>query len=187
LPISANQCNDRLFVITGGPGVGKTAVLDELQRGGFACVPEAARRIIQEQVRSGGDAVPWLNMERYSALMLEESIKDYLTHAGAASVTFFDRGILDTVTHFRLAGLPLPDEAYRLTQRYRYNPDVFLFPPWQEIYQTDSERKQTFEESVTTYRVNKEVYSEYGYRLLEVPVASVTERVDFILRSVSSN
>lgn len=179
-----NQRNDRLFVITGGPGVGKTSVIHELQRRGFACIPEAARRIIQEQVKSGVDAVPWRNMERYSALMLEDSITDYLTHASATTVTFFDRGILDTVGHFRIAELSLPDEAHRLAQRYRYNPSVFLFPPWREIYQTDSERKQSFEESVTTYRVIQDVYLEYGYSLLEVPVAPVPERVDFILRSI---
>ena len=158
--------------------------MDELQRRSFACVPEAARRIIQEQVRSGGDAVPWLHMERYSTLMLQNSIGDYLMHASATSVTFFDRGILDSITHFRIAGLSLPNEALLLAQRYRYNPSVFLFPPWEEIYHTDSERKQSFEESVATYRVIQEVYIEYGYRLLEVPVASVPERADFILCSI---
>ena len=37
-----------LFIITGGPGAGKTTVLTELQRLGFTCVPEVARQIIQE-------------------------------------------------------------------------------------------------------------------------------------------
>ncbi len=180
------QLNDRLFVITGGPGVGKTALLHELQRRGFACVPEAARQIIQEQVKNGGDAVPWLNMERYSALMLQKSVDDYLAHADATRVTFFDRGILDTVTHFRLAGLALTDEAPRQVQQYCFNRRVFLLPPWREIYCTDSERKQTFEESVTTYHVNKAVYAEHGYELLEVPLAPVTERADFILSSIPS-
>jgi predicted ATPase len=53
--------NPSLFVITGGPGVGKTTLLLELEKQDVACVPEAARRIIQEQVQAKGDAVPWSN------------------------------------------------------------------------------------------------------------------------------
>jgi len=171
-------------VITGGPGAGKTAILHELQRRGFACVPEAARQIIQEQVSSGGNAVPWLDTERYTSLMLKKSVGDYLTHSGAEHVTFFDRGILDTITHARINNLRLSEEAYSQAQTYRYNRKVFLAPPWQQIYETDSERKQTFEEALVSFRRNKEVYTEYGYDHVEIPVGTVETRVDFILASI---
>jgi predicted ATPase len=39
-------------------------VLDELERRGFRCAAEVARQIIQEQVRDGGDALPWGDRER---------------------------------------------------------------------------------------------------------------------------
>jgi predicted ATPase len=48
-----------LFVISGGPGAGKTIILLELARLGFRYVPEVARQIIQEQIQSGGKALPW--------------------------------------------------------------------------------------------------------------------------------
>ena len=181
------QSDDRLYVITGGPGAGETAILRELQRRGFACVPEAARQIIQEQVSNGGDAVPWLNTERYTSLMLKKSVEDYLAHAGAEQATFFDRGILDTITHARINQFLLPDEAYLQAQKYRYNRKVFLAPPWQQIYSTDSERKQTFEEAMISFQMNKEVYTEYGYELVEIPCAAVETRVDFILDSIKSD
>jgi predicted ATPase len=181
------QSGDRLYVITGGPGAGKTAILHELQLRGFACVPEAARQIIQEQVNNGGDAVPWLDTERYTSLMLKKSVEDYLAHAGAAHVTFFDRGILDTITHARIHQLHLSEEAYSQAQIYRYNQKVFLAPPWQQIYSTDAEHKQTFEEALVSFRRNKEVYTEYGYDLVEIPVGTVETRVDFILASIQSD
>ena len=181
------QSNGRLYVITGGPGAGKTAILHELQRRGFACVPEVARQIIQEQVSSGGDAVPWLDTERYTSLMLKKSVDDYLAHSGAAHVTFFDRGILDTITHARINQLRLTEEAYSQAQTYRYNRKVFLAPPWHQIYSTDAERKQTFEEALVSFRRNKEVYTEYGYDLLEIPAGTVETRVDFILASIRSD
>ncbi len=48
--------NLNLFVISGGPGAGKTTTLPELEKLGFPHVPEAARLIIQEQTQSRGNA-----------------------------------------------------------------------------------------------------------------------------------
>jgi predicted ATPase len=39
-----------LFILSGGPGAGKTTTLAELEKLGFACAPEVARHIIQQQV-----------------------------------------------------------------------------------------------------------------------------------------
>ena len=114
-------------------------------------------------MRTGGDAVPWLDTELYASLMLKRSVEDYLTHSTATRTTFFDRGILDTLTHARVSGFRLPDLAYVEAQKYRYNRMVLMVPPWREIYETDAERKQTFEESLVVYRVNTEVYQ--GIRL----------------------
>ncbi len=46
------------YIITGGPGVGKTSLIEELNRQGFSTVSEDARRIIKEQVGLGEDGVP---------------------------------------------------------------------------------------------------------------------------------
>jgi predicted ATPase len=183
---SKERSNDHLFVITGGPGTGKTAVLSELQRNGFACVREAAREIIQIQAATGGDAVPWRNMERYSSLMLEQSVTDYLGNQDAKMITFFDRGIPDTVAHYRLALLSLPGQAYEYAQQYRYNNKVFLLPPWREIYETDAERKQTFEEAIASYEMAREVYNELGYTLIEVFRGPVEARTAFILNQIEN-
>lgn len=61
---------------------------------------------------------------------------------------------------------------------------MFLFPPWQEIYRTDNERKQSWKEAVYTFAMMKETYSKYGYNVIEVPKASVSERRQFITRLV---
>jgi predicted ATPase len=138
---SATATNNR-FVLTGGPGAGKTTLLRELERRGYRCVPEVARQIIREQVEMGGDAVPWGNTARYAELMLAGSIEAYLLqgrmpHASGASPTFFDRGIPDTLCYARLIALPDTRAIEVACATYRYNPRVFIAPPWEEIYATD--------------------------------------------------
>src|SRR4051794_26334759 len=102
-----NVClsGSKLFVISGGPGSGKTTLLAELAKLGFPCAPEVARQIIQEQMKSGGRALPWDDREQYTALTLRRSIESYLEHAGGTALRFFDRGIPDTLGYARLIGL----------------------------------------------------------------------------------
>ena len=46
-----------LFVVTGGPGSGKTTLIDALERMGFARTVEAGRAIIQDQQAINGSAL----------------------------------------------------------------------------------------------------------------------------------
>jgi predicted ATPase len=173
--------NPNLFVITGGPGSGKTALLRELEKNGFRCAPEVARQIIQEQVRSCGNAVPWANRERYTELMLKRSIQSYEEHSPSGRATFSDRGIPDTLGYARLIGLPDVRSILTACNQYRYASLVFLAPAWKEIYETDDERKQRFDEAERTCELVSQVYRDCGYHLLELPKVPSKDRADFVL------
>jgi predicted ATPase len=172
--------NDNLIVITGGPGTGKTTLLEELEQQGFRCSHEVARQIIQEQVAANGDALPWANTLRYTERMLAGSIAAFRENTPSPEIVFMDRGIPDVACYARLIGLPFFDGLKTACQTYRYNKIVFLAPPWKEIYATDSERKQTYAEAVATYEKMAEVYREYGYRSIELPKISPRQRAEFV-------
>jgi predicted ATPase len=89
----------KLYIMTGGPGAGKTTLLDEFNQYGLTTVPEEGRRIIKEQIESGGEGLPWLNKELFAKLMFEESVKTYqkLNQSIHLKPVFFDRGIWDTL------------------------------------------------------------------------------------------
>ena len=176
--------NPNLFIITGGPGSGKTTVLLELEKKGFAFAPEVARQVIQEQVRNSGSALPWADRESYTKLMLERSIASYKEHTPSNQPIFSDRGIPDTLSYARLIGLR--DEQYIRTacNQYRYASLVFIAPPWHEIYQTDSERKQNFAEAVRTYERITITYQECGYELFELPQLAPSDRAEFIINQL---
>jgi predicted ATPase len=174
-----------LVAISGGPGAGKTTLLLELERRGFRCSPEVARQIIQEQVRSEGDSLPWGDRTAYCKLMLERSVAAFLEHAGSAEVVFFDRGIPDALCYSRLAGLGLEEEILAACRRCRYGAKAFLAPPWGEIYVTDPERWQDFDEAVRTYELMVTAYRDCGYEVVEIPLVSPAERADFIVRELA--
>ena len=48
--------SDQFFVLTGGPGAGKTTLIEALRDAGFATAPEAGRAIIRDQLAIGGPA-----------------------------------------------------------------------------------------------------------------------------------
>jgi len=173
-----------LFILTGGPGAGKTTVLNALQQRGFNVMPEVARAIIQTQKICGGDAHHMGNRQAYTALMLEQSIADYLRVKNTDGPVFFDRGIPDlySYTHQFCGGVtPLVKASIK---HYRYNQTVFLFPPWPEIYKKDAERQQNFQEAIATYDSLKDGYTKCGYSLVEVPKQPIHQRCDFILEKI---
>ncbi len=178
--------NKQLYIITGGPGVGKTTLIRALGQQGFIVIPEDARRIIQEQVACGGDALPWSNKSRYARLMLEAALSAYeeVTRQNSAGPVFFDRGLLDAVCYMNMEKLSVPEGLAALIKAHPYAQKVFILPPWAEIYSTDAERKQSWQEAVYTFEQMKATYEAYGYEVTKVPKGRMEERCSFILNNV---
>lgn len=178
---------DNFYILTGGPGVGKTTLLNELEYRGYLCVPEVAREIIKDQVKCNGNALPWLDSKTYSELMLSYSIRDFTDRIARNELYFFDRGIPDTYGYEQLMKFSMTEKLKNAVAVYRYNHMVFMLPPWKEIYETDSERKQSFATAVETYKIMKKAYADCGYTIKEVPCLSAADRADFVLEQISNS
>ncbi|MDF0708599.1 AAA family ATPase [Flagellimonas okinawensis] len=172
------------FVITGGPCMGKTTLIKELWHRDMAVIPEISHELIKEQQAIGGDAFPWKNKKQYMDIMFRRSVESFnkaLNDFKGTGPVFFDRGIMDALCYASLEGIPIDQEMKTIAETTRYNNNVFILPPWQDIYQTDARRKQDWNEAVFTYNKMIQTYRTYQYDLVEVPKVSVQERADFIL------
>ena len=174
------------FVVTGGPGSGKTTLIEALARAGFTVAPEAGRGVIREQQAHGGRALPSVDPLAFAAAMLARDLASYDAHRDATGPVFFDRGIPDIVGYLRLEGVAVPADMLRAARAKRYRRPVFVCPPWPDIYVTDGERKQTPELAERTCRTMIETYDGFGYDLVEVPRAPVVARLSFVLERIEA-
>jgi len=83
------------FVLTGGPGSGKSTVINELKRRGYSVVKESGRRLLQKLIAEKGEEWFRQNLEVFRDTMFHEDLKS-LQHA-ADEITFFDRGFIDSL------------------------------------------------------------------------------------------
>ena len=174
------------FIISGGPGAGKTSIIDKLAGRGFATVAEAGRDILREQAAIGGDATHAGDARAFGELMLARGIADYERMADAGEPVFFDRGIAELAGYYRLIGAPSPARVKRAAEAYRTNAMVFIAPPWREIYRQDAERRQDWAEAARTFELVQGAYMEAGYKPVEIPRDTVARRVSFILSQVDT-
>ena len=176
-----NKNSNRFHIITGGPGSGKTTLIEALRALGFACSIEAGRGIIQDQVAINGRALPWHDPLLFAELMLSWEMRSYRIAEITAGPVFFDRGVPDVLGYLRLMNIPAPEHMQKAVSEFCYNQIVFIAPPWQKIFRQDVERKQDFAEAQRTYDALVSTYALLGSRLVELPRVGVKERCEFIL------
>ena len=164
-------------VLTGAPGAGKTAVLQGLASRGYATVSESARTIIRDRKSRGLSPRP--KPFEFAQKIFSIDASKYEQAKPAAGIIFFDRSVIEALGMLNELG-PVPELASSL-ETYRYHEDVFIFPAWSAIFRTDGERDQTFEDAVRVHQWISDWYRRCGYRLIEVPFASVAERCDYIV------
>lgn len=174
-----------IVVIIGGPGTGKTTIIDELKSRGFCCYPEISREVTLEAKKQGIEQLFLENPLLFSELLLEGRKKQLLSaQKEAHSVVFLDRGIPDILAYMHYIGDSYPAFFDQACQEHKYT-KIFILPPWEAIYVSDNERYENFEQAQLINNHLIETYSKYGYDLIEVPKDTLNNRILFILEALS--
>ncbi len=169
-------------VLTGGPGSGKSSLLATLGQAGHSIAEEAGRAIIRDQQSIDGAGLPWREANLFAELMLAWELRAHRQALRLQRPVFFDRSLVDVISYLRLNDLPVGTHLLRAARQVRYQPQVFLLPHWPQIYCNDAERRQDTAEAERTAEVMREVYTEFGYQIIDMPLANLEQRRDFVLR-----
>ncbi len=169
------------ILLTGGPGTGKTTVLNRLKQRGYFCFEEVSRVIIKAAQKKGIEQLFLTHPDEFNQKILSGRINQHLEGRKIdAGICFLDRGLPDIIAYNNYIGANTSEAVLKAVQKYRYD-FVFVFPPWKNIYTKDNERYESFNESVKIYENLKNTYTDLNYEVLEVPINTASDRVNYIL------
>jgi predicted ATPase len=163
------------IVLTGGPGFGKSSIIQELERRGHSVFHEVAREIIHEMLSDAGV----FDLAHFSAKVQSGRVNQF--HQASSAIQFYDRGIPDIAGFLLKDKAPIPAELLDLCATHCYHKTVFITPPWEAIYHKDPERREDFREAVKVHKALEATYASLGYELVAVPMGSIIQRCDFVL------
>ena len=175
------------IVLTGGPGTGKTTLIKYLQDKKYQCFPEVSRQITAEAQKKGIDQLFLNNPVLFSEKVLEGRLTQFKQAAEIkADTVFFDRGLPDVTAYLHYIGSSYPSNFDAICTANSYH-TVFIAPPWEAIYKTDTERYESFEECEKIHQALTHTYQKYGYTLITLPKVTVKNRYHFILKTLQQN
>jgi len=182
--LKSSETIHRKFVLTGGPGVGKSSVIKELEKQGYQVSPEAFTELYDE-VRTQGkldtlfvDPIKF----RYDLMAKQQHLESLLRKEG---LTFLDRSKHDIVFFGKYFGLKLPQDLVDEIQKTDLELVFFLDLLSKEYYENTNVRQESQEESLKIHNFLKEEYKKTGLKIIDVPFDTVENRVKFIVDSVS--
>jgi predicted ATPase len=154
-------------------------LLAELERRGYAVIEEPGRRIVKEEQTSSGLALPWVDLSAFAQKAIEMALQDRENAKKLPGMVFFDRGLIDAAAALEFA---TGRQALASVADVRYNPLVFMAPPWPEIYARDDERQYSLQQGIEEYERLLSAYSALGYDIHLFPKIDVSKRADFVIQ-----
>jgi predicted ATPase len=166
-------------VITGGPSVGKTTIVNGLGQLGYRIVNEIATQIIKE-----GRILPWVDRQKFQAEVLKRQQSAEASILDFDQTVILDRGLFDGEAYYLHDKLPVPS-AFSNLDASQYDV-AFLIEPLSffeanEIRQNES-LKFTKEISV----ILEHCYTSRNVKVIRVPAMPAVERIEFVKNQVDT-
>ncbi|MGD1945461.1 MAG: AAA family ATPase [Croceivirga sp.] len=179
------------IIITGAPGTGKTSVIKALETLKFHCYHEIirdmtakAKNTTTEKEKISNPLVFVNDPMAFNSALLHGRKEQYLgaSHLNQ-KICFFDRGVPDVLAYMDYFEQTYPADFETICKECQYDA-VFILPPWKEIYKSDNERLESFEEARDLHLYLTQTYEHFGYQPILMPLCSVKERAQFVINNI---
>lgn len=169
------------YVITGGPGCGKTTMVNLLRERGYNTTIEHARHFLYTQRIKGRTAEEVRkNQSEFQLSVLKMQIEQ--EESIPPEQTFFlDRAIPDSLAYYRYLDLQPDKQLYEALKKAYYK-KIFILDLLPLV--NDYARKEDVSAQKRIHELITEVYSDLPFPIVYVPVLPPEERADFILKNL---
>ena len=163
---------------------GKTTLCQTLELRGYACAQEVSRQVTLEARENGITQLFVSDPLLFSEKLLEGRVNQFKeAHKNKASLVFLDRGIPEVLAYLDRGNTPYPNHFTKACEDNQYD-RVFIFPPWEEIYTSDNERYEDYQEALKIYPFLKAAYDRFGYESIILPKDTIENRISFVLENI---
>jgi len=189
-PLKAPQKTCHRYVITGGPGVGKTSIIRHLKEKGYHVVGEAATDVISYALGKG-ISMPWDKAYKsdFNDEILELQYKRQ-NETPDEKLVFFDRSMIDTFTYAlipmggtkSLENMALKVQAV-IDQQF-YNRTVFFIDNLNGCEKNEI-RHENLDQLHLIERHLEQSYRALGYNVIHITRDTVENRAQQILSYIN--
>ena len=181
------QEGQQRYILTGGPGAGKTSIINYLAKRGYLVAPEAATEIIEEELKKNIES-PW-RADDYHIRMYELISKRQMeVQNSPASIAFFDRGHLDGISYILLQKRTLYqyviDRVQSSIDTQYFNNRVFFIDSLGFVVPGPA-RTEDLQESLQKAQCLEQNYRTMGYEIVHIPPGPIEERAQIIIDYVT--
>lgn len=175
------QTETNWYVVTGGPGCGKTTIVNLLRERGYNTTIEHARHFLYTQGIKGRTVEEVRkNQTEFQLGVLNMQIEQEAS-IPPEQIFFLDRALPDSLAYYRFLNLE-PDKRLLIALEKIYYKKVFILDLLPLV--NDHFRKEDEPAQKKIHELIKAVYAALPFPIVEVPVLPPEERADFILKNV---